>query len=191
MKRLFTIIAFVLCCVATMAQQRFVYLTTEEVSIDSVLPHVGYQLPLPANYCDSSYTVALLYPDYIPMAPSDIEKYNKLSGEPLPEIPQPEYSIGFDRKKPILKIGVTPLAFRDGSHKIVASFMLKIESTPNMMAKGVAKAEAQGDIYAEHSVLASGKWAKIRVSETGVHELTDAVIKKAGFSDINTVQLYG
>lgn len=176
-----------------MAQQRFVYLTTEEVSIDSVLPHVGYQMPLPENYTDSVYTVSLLYPEYILMAPSDIERYNKISGEALPEIPQPEYSVVFDRKKPILRIGVTPLALNEGKHKILVSFMLKIESAPAAQSKGaMAKVPStNGSFYAEHSVLASGKWAKIRVSETGVYQLTEDVIKKAGFSDINKVKLYG
>lgn len=193
MRRFFTIITFIFCCVAAMAQQRFVYLTTEEVSIDSILPHVGYQMPLPADYSDSTYTVTLLYPEYIPMAPSDIEKYNSLSGKPLPEIPQPEYSIVFDRKKPILKVGVTPLAFRDGAYKFLSSFMLRIESAPVALAKGASKVQdaSASRTYAEHSVLASGRWAKIRVSETGVHQLTDAVIRKAGFNNLSKVKIYG
>lgn len=176
-----------------MAQQRFVYLTTDEISIDSVLPHVGYQMTLPEDYNDSVYTVSLLYPEYIMMAPSDIERYNKISGEPLPEIPQTEYSIVFDRKKPVLKIGVTPLAYNEGAYRILVSFMLKIESSPAPARRGImAKAPtATEDLYAEHSVLSTGKWAKIRVSETGVHQLTEEVIRKAGFSDINKVKIYG
>lgn len=126
------------------------------------------------------------------MAPSDLERYNKISGEPLPEIPQPEYSIVFDRKKPILKIGVTPLAFNNDEYKILASFMLKIESTPVSKAKSAAaKAESNGGIYAAHSILAEGKWAKISVSENGVYQLTDEVIRKAGFSDLSKVKIYG
>ena len=41
------------------------------------------------------------------------------------------------------------------------------------------------------SVLATGRWAKIRVAETGVHQLTDDLIRQAGFSDINKVKVYG
>ncbi len=47
------------------------------------------------------------------------------------------------------------------------------------------------DIYAEHSLLASGKWAKIRVSSSGVYQLTDATVRQAGFSNINKVKIYG
>ena len=51
-------------------------------------------------------------------------------------------------------------------------------------------AKAQGR-YAEHSVLREGNWAKISVAESGFYELTDALIKKAGFSDASKVKIYG
>lgn len=51
-------------------------------------------------------------------------------------------------------------------------------------------AKAQGR-YAEHSVLREGNWAKISVAESGFYELTDALIKKAGFSDASHVKIYG
>ena len=46
-------------------------------------------------------------------------------------------------------------------------------------------------LYASHSVPASGRWAKIRVSETGFHQLTEQVVRQAGFSDISKVKIYG
>lgn len=191
MKRLIIILSIFFCAIGTMfAQKHFVYLTTNEVQIDSVLPNVGYRLQLPENYRDSVYTVTLEYPEYIDMSPSDIEKYNHLSGAALPEIPQPEYSVVFDKKKPSLGINVVPLAFRDGRYKWLTSFMLKIESTA-VSSPLNAPAKADGEIYAEHSVLATGRWGKIRVSSTGVHELTESVIRQAGFSDINKVKIYG
>lgn len=45
--------------------------------------------------------------------------------------------------------------------------------------------------YAANSILATGRWAKIRVSQTGVHQLTESVIKRAGFTDLNKVKIYG
>ena len=51
-----------------------------------------------------------------------------------------------------------------------------------------AKAEER---YAEHSVLREGVWAKIRVPESGFYQLTDALIKKAGFSNPSRVRVYG
>ena len=71
--------------------------------------------------------------------------------------------------------------------------MLRIESAPVALAKGASKVQdaSAARTYAEHSVLASGRWAKIRVSETGVHQLTDAVIRKAGFNNLSKVKIYG
>ena len=58
-----------------------------------------------------------------------------------------------------------------------------------MMTLGTtAKAEGR---YAEHSVLREGNWAKIRVPESGFYQLSDALIKKAGFSDPSRVKIYG
>ena len=58
-----------------------------------------------------------------------------------------------------------------------------------LMAIGITtKAEGR---YAEHSVLREGNWAKISVSASGFHHLSDAVIRKAGFSNPDKVKIYG
>ena len=41
------------------------------------------------------------------------------------------------------------------------------------------------------SALSSGKWAKIKVSETGVHEITAEQLTQMGFSDISKVKIFG
>ncbi len=58
-----------------------------------------------------------------------------------------------------------------------------------MIALGTT-AKAQGR-YAEHSVLREGNWAKISVAESGFYELTDELVRKAGFSDASHVKIYG
>lgn len=45
--------------------------------------------------------------------------------------------------------------------------------------------------YASHSVLRSGSWAKIQVWGTGIRRLTNDVIRRAGFSDMSKVRIYG
>ncbi|MFI3239003.1 MAG: type IX secretion system sortase PorU [Bacteroidales bacterium] len=47
------------------------------------------------------------------------------------------------------------------------------------------------DIYATESVLGSGSWVKIKVTETGIHSITKSDITKWGFSDISKVQIFG
>lgn len=58
-----------------------------------------------------------------------------------------------------------------------------------MIALGTT-AKAQGR-YAEHSVLREGNWAKISVAKSGFYELTDELVRKAGFSDASKVKIYG
>lgn len=86
--------------------------------------------------------------------------------------------------------------------------MLQVDARPlkrserssrgSLLAKGKVSAFTSSDalrsatsLYASHSVLASGRWAKIRVSETGFHQLTEQVVRQAGFSDISKVKIYG
>ena len=187
------VVFFLLLLSATvMAHERFVYLTTDDVQIDSVIPYVGYSTNLPLDYQDSVYTVSLVYPEYIDMAPSDIVKYKRLADAEPPAFPEAQTSIIFDRKSPILKTSVMPIALVDGKYKWLVSFMLRIESQPVNAANGKGLRKVAANVaYAEHSVLAEGTWAKIRVNDTGVFELTDVVIRKAGFSDINKVKIYG
>ena len=50
---------------------------------------------------------------------------------------------------------------------------------------------ATADTYASASVLSSGKWAKIRVPSSGIYRLTTNVIRRAGFSDMSKIRIYG
>ena len=45
--------------------------------------------------------------------------------------------------------------------------------------------------YAGESVLSSGKWVRVRVSESGVYQLTRSTLSGMGFSDISKVKIYG
>ena len=47
------------------------------------------------------------------------------------------------------------------------------------------------DRYAAHSILASGKWVKIRVKNEGVYALTKSKLQKMGFNNPEKVCLYG
>ena len=47
------------------------------------------------------------------------------------------------------------------------------------------------DYYADSSVLASGRWAKIEVKETGMQLISTTLLKNLGFSDPDAVNVYG
>ena len=47
------------------------------------------------------------------------------------------------------------------------------------------------NVYADHSVLSSGRWVKIRVAKEGVYQLTASALSNMGFHNPATVKLYG
>lgn len=187
---------FLLVAVTANAQrQRFFNLTVEDIEIDSLLPQFTYAIPVGENYADSVYQLEIRYPEFIDMSKEDEARYAKLSGSPLPSLPSITQQMVVEKKKGILEFSLVPLVERDGKKQFLVSFMIAMTSRPNASsskkAKNVAKASGAADRYASHSVLASGRWAKIRVPSDGVYQLTEALVKKAGFSNLAHVKIYG
>ena len=180
--------------------QRFYNLSAADVAIGDHLPQFAISVPLPEHYADSVYTATLLYPEFIDMSATDIQAYHQLvpSGS-LPTMPTLNTHLVFDRKRAQLETSFCPLVYRDGKYRILVSFMLKVESKARhaqsakhtQSAKGMKATLTPAERYATHSVLAEGRWAKIRVSETGVYQISDALIRQAGFTDLSKVKLYG
>ena len=55
----------------------------------------------------------------------------------------------------------------------------------------IAQSETPDTRYASHSVLAEGRWVKIRIPETGLYQITDSVAQQAGFTDAAHVSVWG
>ena len=172
-----------------MQAQQFFNLTAEQVKIDSVLPYVSYSWPLGENYADSIYEVNIAYPEFLEMEEADVKRCQSIMTEALPELPQIQQYIGVSRKKGTLYAQFFPFVFRDGKYQKLVSYQLKIKSHPIAASRRVATS-LEGR-YAAHSVLASGQWVKIRVAESGIYQLTDAFIRKVGFSNSKRVKIYG
>lgn len=173
--------------------QHFFNLTAQQVKIDSLLPRFSHAIPLPDNYQDSIYTVSIVYPEYIDMSANDLKLYKKITNTPLPATPEIEQQIVLNRKKAALEVSFVPLVERD-KPKILVSFMLSVKAKAKKRAIRRANqqyANSLNERYADNSVLANGKWAKIRVSETGVYQINADLVKQAGFSDINKIHIYG
>ena len=76
--------------------------------------------------------------------------------------------------------------------------MRKLKTTSYMkklyllLLMGLMSATSQAaQRYADHSVLASGRWVKMRVPTTGIYQITDSMVKAAGFADLAKVRVYG
>ena len=177
-----------LCCHLSLKAQEFIDLTADEVRIDSLLPVYTWQKPLGRHYADSTYTVSIEYPEFEEMTKAEIACYQKISGAPLGELPEIVQNIGVSRKQGVLEVSFVPLVFRDGKYQKLVSFKL------NVQAKAISRSlrrTGEGQRYAEHSVLREGSWAKISIPESGIYHLSDALLKKAGFSNPSRVKIYG
>ena len=167
-------------CVSFVRAQQFYNLTADEVRIDSVLPRFSCTLPLPREYADSAYQVHIAYPEFIEMTPADIASYLAITQDSLPEMPVVHTQVVVSRKEGSLEASLVPLAYRDGKYCMLVSFMLQVEARPlARRARQVAGASQPADRYAASSVLAEGRWVKIRVPSTGIYELSDALLRKA------------
>ena len=169
--------------------QEFFNLTAQEVRIDSVLPRFSYTRFLGANYADSVYQVSIEYPEFIDMSATDVARLRAITTEQLPEMPVVDQYVGVARRQGTLYVSLCPLVYREGKYQKLVSFMLKVAAKPSACARRAAAGE--GSTYADHSVLATGRWAKIRISETGIYQLTADLVRRAGFSNINKVKIYG
>jgi hypothetical protein len=174
--------------------QRFFNLTAEQVRIDSLLPMFTHKIPLGSGYADSTYTITIEYPEFIAMSEADVERYHRITQAPLPPMPEVSQLLSIDRKRGELTVSFMPLVFRDGQYQKLVSFMLDVRSKKAAVSSKRVEGRgqrAEGSRYAEHSVLASGRWVKISVPSTGVYQLSSELVRQAGFNDINKVKIYG
>ena len=192
-----------LLLVLRVSAQGFFNLTADEVKIDSLLPRFSWSQELGPAYLDSVYTVSIDYPEFIDMHPTDVGRYHSIcGGQSLPAMPDVECHVATQRKRGSLCVSFVPLVFRDGRYQKLVGFKLTVHSVPlnvapsrgvvaSRSASAVATRASAADRYAAHSVLASGRWVKISVAETGVHQLTDALVRQAGFSTPSKVKIFG
>lgn len=190
MKRHIQLLLLLLCIATDASAQGFFNLTAQEVKIDSMLPRFTYSQPLGSAYADSTYVVSIEYPEFMDMSDADIRRYQQITQkEPLPELPVVHQYVGVSRRQGILYVSFVPLVCRDGKYQKLVSFKLCIKGQAVAGARRAASSAAQR--YASHSVLASGEWAKISVPQTGIYQLTDALVRQAGFRSLDKVKVYG
>lgn len=174
--------------------QQFFNLTAEQVRIDTVLPVFRHSAELGTAGAACDYSVAIEYPEFVDMTPADISRYRKITDELPPVLPAVETSVSVSRKRASLDISFVPVVFRDGRYRKLVSFGLAV--TPRTAMRAAASSAGDADAvpagrYADHSVLRSGRWAKIRVPSTGIYMLTAELAAKAGFADLSKVRIYG
>ena len=190
MKRTILAVVMLTAAFCQAAAQEFFNLTASEVQIDSVLPMFTHQQELGRDYADYDYEVSIDYPEFIDMTKTDVARLKAITDREWPEMPEVRQEVAVARKVGLLEVSFVPIVCRDGKLQKLVSFQLSIRRQPQQQARAM-KVVAAKDRYAAHSVLATGRWVKISVDETGVYQLTDALCRQAGFSDPSRVKIYG
>ena len=126
----------------------------------------SHTVRLGADFADSTYTVTIEYPEFVPMTQADIEGYRRLAAtaSPLEALPTVSQMVGVERKQGVLHVSFIPLVLRDGKYQKLVSFKLNVKG--HRLSKKLLKLQAQRRAsgkgrYADNSVLSSGTWAKI------------------------------
>ncbi|VBB46342.1 conserved exported hypothetical protein [uncultured Paludibacter sp.] len=138
--------------------------------------------------CDknSQYKVAIANPVFIPM--TDSKELALIQGNQFSsEIEIKTYKQS-ERGNYYLKIQILPFIQKEGKVLKLQSFELNIEKTPGSLKTPVA--ENTIHTYASSSVLANGKFVKVKISESGIYKLTYETLNSMGIDPAN-VRVFG
>ena len=86
----------------------FTSLDWEEMQIDSVLPVYTEVVPLETDYRTHTYTVSILYPEYVALSSKEAEVAERFDSL-LSETIDVETFVGIDRGKGLLDISFIPI----------------------------------------------------------------------------------
>lgn len=177
--------------VAALASQSITRLDWDVLRIDSAVPYYTEVVPLGERSGDYEYEVRLEYPEYAPVTATERDVLKRLAPV-LPETPEIHSRVGISRKEGFIDYAFRPVVQRGGNYYKLLSCKITIHRTPRPQLRGAdRRARAASEAYAGTSVLASGRWVKIRVADEGVHMLTREALQRMGFSNPDRVKLYG
>lgn len=155
--------------------------------VDSVRPWCTFGTELAGNWQDSSYSAAIEFPELVELKEGALEKWG-LTADDIPEWPIVSASLGESRGSASISAGFIPLLKRGGTVYAINSYKSVIRS----VFSGINGVPADPDsVYTRESRLSQGTWVKIKVSESGIHKLTDKALKSMGFKDPSKVRLFG
>lgn len=162
------------------------------IAADTVAPVYSEVVPLESDYRLNDYSVTLEYPTWAPLTEKEkalAQKYSYLISDSI----SVTHFITRDRGKGLLNFSFVPIVSRNGCLEKLVSVQIMINPLPKRDIEALARslAAGTGDKYAKHSVLSSGTWRKIYVTEDGMYRLSPSTLKSMGFADASKVRVYG
>lgn len=153
------------------------------------LPEYATRFELGYNASDN-VSVRLEYPEYAPLTAAESRILKEHFGEAIPDTIVPRTEYGISRKQGLLDVWICPFVKKNNHFLRLISCKLTLVR-PLQSRKQASLALEKAERWKANSVLASGRWVKIRVEEEGIHQLTAAQLADMGFKDLQRVKLYG
>jgi len=135
-----------------------------------------------------SYTAKLIFPQFVKLTSKEersLKPYLKTFADSI----DVKISIGMQRKKQVLDLTFCPFIKKGNDYYKLISFDWDIKPVAGLLTTTTAAPTLRA-ATSTSSVLSSGKWTKISVTETGMYKLTFSDIKGMGL-DPEKVQIYG
>ena len=187
--RSFLLLASLTTLPAVADEQAFYHITSQQCAVADSLPVFTQELR-PEQIADT-YRIELLFPEYRTLTSAErqlVPTLRRQLGAPTsPLIRQTRFT---DRGKPVLAVSFCPFVWHNGQWKYVTSCQLRAVPlhTTSRATRGQTDAAER---WTTQSVLAQGKWAKIRVKQEGIYQITPTFLRKLGFNSLERVKVYG
>ncbi len=152
---------------------------------DNRLPYFSENINLKKDYDQNfEYKVKLESAEYIGFRDEEISGVSGI--ENIKESIIVESDVFFARGVPYLQFKLIPVKKNKihGKFEKLTDFKLKIIKTPK-------KTSVSKKSYVDNSVLQSGNWIKIRISETGLYQITFEELQSIGISNPDNIRIFG
>lgn len=156
---------------------------------NDVLPHYTESFRLDDDLGMYNYDIAVEYPEY-----ERVPVWQRKAVEDLGIVLPPAMNVSKRIVKAAgtayLTVDFVPMVYRNGDYYRVKSFRLNLKKSASARVQKSPKSDV-GVQYADNSVLASGKWVKIAVQNSGIYSISHSKLASMGFSDPSKVAVYG
>ena len=187
----FLLLLFTPCITA----QTFKEINWDLFSCDTILPYYRCSVKLDDDFSCFDYNAFIEYPEFVRMTDAEIKRYKlDMLVDSLPSWPEITSKVGVSAKNGVLDVSFVPIVFFDGCFQRINSFNLVVNkdvSKASLAREMMTPATRALTRYADSSVLANGKWVKIRVADSGIYKITKSELAKMGFDDLSKVRLFG
>lgn len=171
-------------------------LSLSAISMSAQIQQKALQIQLGHLLPTDSVCVYVEYPEFEPLTKVEVKKLKAQGFEPEHDV-KLNVTKSLSRGETVLDVNFVPVVKRrnkwlrvkncEVKSRIIGPRLSSAQQTLLRTTQQVKRAAR----YAPHSVLAQGKWVKIRVKKEGMHQLSHAQLKKMGFTDPAKVKLYG